>query len=213
MGGNGKVGLPPPRTMKIDLRLTPPRLQKKVSRVFELAGRKIRALEASWDPGQGAPVFTVRGRYASRGWTEWTQGFQYGLAFLHFDATGDTETLALARAKTVRHMATHVSDVGVHDHGFNNISTYGNWRRLMREGRIPFQADELNFTELALKASGAVQAARYAATAEHEPLVARPGRARRRAQRLHLFVQWPAVALRRHDPLAALARGRPPAGP
>jgi unsaturated chondroitin disaccharide hydrolase len=161
--------------MKIDLRLTPSRLHRKVDRVFELAGRKIRALDAAWDPRQGAPVFTVRGRYATRGWTEWTQGFQFGLAFLHFDGTGDADSLALARAKTVQSMATHVSDVGVHDHGFNNISTYGNWRRLMREGRIPFQADELNFTELALKVSGAVQAARHAPTAEREPWAPRPG--------------------------------------
>ena len=33
-------------------------------------------------------------------------------------------------------MAPHVTHIGVHDHGFNNVSTYGNLRRLMREGRI-----------------------------------------------------------------------------
>ena len=27
-------------------------------------------------------------------------------------------------------MAPHVSHVGVHDHGFNNVSTYGNLLRL-----------------------------------------------------------------------------------
>ena len=40
-------------------------------------------------------------------------------------------------------MATHVSHVGVHDHGFNNVSTYGNLRRLMLEGRIPDNSWEL----------------------------------------------------------------------
>jgi len=30
----------------------------------------------------------VRGKYTSRGWTEWTQGFQFGSAILQFDATG-----------------------------------------------------------------------------------------------------------------------------
>ena len=35
-----------------------------------------------------------------------------------------------------RKMAAHVSHVGVHDHGFNNVSTYGNLLRLMNEGRI-----------------------------------------------------------------------------
>ena len=33
-------------------------------------------------------------------------------------------------------MATHVTHIGVHDHGFNNVSTYGNLRRLIREGRV-----------------------------------------------------------------------------
>ena len=151
--------------MKIDATLTPAKLQKKVARLFELAGQKIRSIDASWDSAKGTPVFTVRGRYTSRGWTEWTQGFQFGMAFLHFDATGDEDSLRLGREKTLRHMASHVSHIGVHDHGFNNISTYGNLRRLMLEGRIPFNRDELNYTELALKVSGAVQAARWAPTA------------------------------------------------
>ena len=40
-------------------------------------------------------------------------------------------------------MAPHVTHVGVHDHGFNNVSTYGNLRRLMLEGRIPRRPWEL----------------------------------------------------------------------
>jgi unsaturated chondroitin disaccharide hydrolase len=151
--------------MKIDAQLTPAKLSKKVSRVFELAGQKIRAVDAAWDSANGTPVFTVKGKYTSRGWTEWTQGFQFGLAFLHFDATGDESSLRLGRAKTLKYMASHVSHIGVHDHGFNNISTYGNLRRLMLEGKIPFNQDELNYTELALKVSGAVQAARWSTTA------------------------------------------------
>jgi hypothetical protein len=63
-------------------------------------------------------------------------------------------------------MAPHVTNVGVHDHGFNNLSTYGNLRRLMRGGRIPHVEWELAFYDLALKASGAVQAARWATTAD-----------------------------------------------
>jgi hypothetical protein len=49
----------------------------------------------------------------------------------------------------------------VHDHGFNNISTYGNLWRLMREGKIEANERENDFYELALKVSGAVQAARW----------------------------------------------------
>ncbi len=62
-----------------------------------------------------------------------------------------------------------MSHTGVHDHGFNNVSTYGNSRRSMLEGKIPFNQDELNFTELALKVSGAVQAARHATTMYRAP--------------------------------------------
>jgi unsaturated chondroitin disaccharide hydrolase len=103
----------------------------------------------------------VEGAYTSRGWTEWTQGFQFGAAVLQFDATGDERFLALGRAATVDRMASHLTHVGVHDHGFNNVSTYGNLLRLMREGRTPEDAWERRFYELALKASGAVQAARW----------------------------------------------------
>jgi hypothetical protein len=58
-------------------------------------------------------------------------------------------------------MATHVSHIGVHDHGFNNLSTYGNLLRLMNEGRIAENRAERDFYELALKCSGAVQASRW----------------------------------------------------
>jgi hypothetical protein len=161
--------------MKIDERLTPSRVGRKVARVFELAGAKIRALDKAWDPARGTPVFTVGGRYTSRGWTEWTQGFQFGMAYLQFDATGDPAMIRLAREKTVSSMASHVSHVGVHDHGFNNVSTYGNLRRLILEGRIPAERGELEFAELALKVSGAVQAARHVPTAYSEPWSPIPG--------------------------------------
>ena len=48
-----------------------------------------------------------------------------------------TQFLEMGRERTVAVMAPHVSHIGVHDHGFNNVSTYGNLLRLMREGRIP----------------------------------------------------------------------------
>jgi unsaturated chondroitin disaccharide hydrolase len=163
--------------MKINASLTPAKLSKKTARVFELAGEKIRALDAAWDPSKGTPVFTVAGKYSSRGWTEWTQGFQFGMAFLHYDATGDTAMLERGRVKTVRHMASHVSHVGVHDHGFNNVSTYGNQRRLMLEGKTRFNQAELDYTEVALKTSGAVQAARYATTQYKQPWSPVPGAA------------------------------------
>ena len=74
--------------------------------------------------------------YQSRGWTEWTQGFQFGASLLQFDATGDREFLELGRSRTLERMAPHLTHVGVHDHGFNNVSTYGNLWRLAREGTV-----------------------------------------------------------------------------
>lgn len=151
--------------MRINPGLTARRLRRKTRRVFELAAAKVVALDRAWDPARGTPVFTIRGKYTSRGWTEWTQGFHFGSAILAFDATDDDALLQLGRDRTIQYMASHVSHTGVHDHGFNNVSTYGNLRRLMLEGRLPFDQAELNFYELALKVSGAVQAARWSQTA------------------------------------------------
>ena len=148
-------------SLKINPHLTAKKLLTRINRLFDLSAGKILNLESAWNPSKGTPVFTVKGKYTSRGWTEWTQGFQFGSALLQFDATGDARFLEIGRRNTVERMATHVSHIGVHDHGFNNISTYGNLWRLMREGRIPFNEQENNFYELALKVSGAVQAARW----------------------------------------------------
>src|SRR5689334_21643713 len=130
--------LPPP--MIINLKLTAKDLLPKITRLFDLSAEKILSLEKTWDPAKGTPVFTANGKYTSRGWTEWTQGFQFGSALLQFDATGEAEFLEVGRTRTVEVMAPHVSHIGVHDHGFNNVSTYGNLLRLMREGRIPENA-------------------------------------------------------------------------
>ena len=152
--------------IKIDSKLTPQKLVPRIERMFELSAQKILSIEKSWKPADGTPVFTVQGRYTSRGWTEWTQGFQFGSAILQFDATGDEVFLDIGRRKTVELMASHVSHLGVHDHGFNNVSTYGNLLRLMHEGRIEWDDREKDFYELALKVSGAVQAARWTKLAD-----------------------------------------------
>lgn len=147
--------------MKIDSTLTAPALEGSIRRLFEVSAHKIRSLESTWNPAAGSPVFTAGGRYTSRGWTEWTQGFQFGSAILQFDATGEREFLEIGRSRTVDFMAPHVTHVGVHDHGFNNVSTYGNLLRLMHEGRIEANPWEQRFYELALKCTGAVQATRW----------------------------------------------------
>jgi unsaturated chondroitin disaccharide hydrolase len=144
-----------------DIRRAPRDLLPRIERLFGLSAAKIQAIERTWRPEDGAPVFTVEGRYQARGWTEWTQGFQFGSALLQFDATGDPEFLALGRSRTLDRMAPHLTHVGVHDHGFNNVSTYGSLWRLAREGRFEAAPWEVHFYELALKVSGAVQARRW----------------------------------------------------
>ena len=136
-------------------------LAPKLDRVFDLSVRKIAAIEDTWNPADGTPVFTVNGQYTTRGWTEWTQGFQFGCAILAHDATGDANMLDIGRRNTIDRMAPHLTHIGVHDHGFNNVSTYGNLRRLAREGKLSIDDGEMKFYELALKITGAVQAARW----------------------------------------------------
>ena len=147
--------------IQLDATRTARGLVPRLERLFSVSAGKIRALEESWNPEDGAPVFTVEGRYRARGWTEWTQGFQFGSALLQFDATGDRAFLELGRARTLERMPPHLTHVGVHDHGFNNVSTYGALWRLAREGRFDASEPEVRGYELALKVSGAVQALRW----------------------------------------------------
>ena len=152
--------------MKINFDLQAGQFIPKLDTFWLLSGEKIRLIEKEYDHSQGSTVFTVDGKYSTRGWTEWTQGFEYGASILQFDASGEDFFLNFGRENTLKRMAPHVSHTGVHDHGFNNLSTYGNLLRLMREGKIPANDWERNFYELALKISGAVQAGRWTTTRE-----------------------------------------------
>ncbi len=147
--------------IQFDRTRTPADLLPSIKHLFAISAGKIRSLEKSWAPSSGAPVFTIEGRYTARGWTEWTEGFQYGSALLQFDATGEREFLDLGRERTLVRMAPHLTHMGVHDHGFNNVSTYGALWRMAREGKIKTDDWEVRFYELALKVSGAVQARRW----------------------------------------------------
>ena len=149
--------------IKINPDLKPSNLSRKLKRFWELSAEKINLIEKHYDDSRGSPVFTIKGNYTTRGWTEWTRGFQYGSVILQYDITGENSLLTLGRKKTVEVMAPHVSHIGVHDHGFNNVSTYGNLLRLMKEGKLSFNEWERDFYSLALKISGAIQASRWTA--------------------------------------------------
>ena len=152
--------------MKVLNNLSAGDLRSAVARMFDLAANKTLMLHRRWDVSQGAPVFTANGCYTARSWTQWTQGFQYGNALLCYDVTGQSELLEIGRSRTLAYMADHLTHMGVHDHGFNNISTYGQLRRLALEGRLQPDEWEMRFYELALKVSGAVQAARWTSLPE-----------------------------------------------
>ncbi len=152
--------------MEVNNDLHPEDLAGKVQRFWELSGRKIQRIQDVYDASQGSPVYTVDGEYTSRAWTDWTQGFQYGSAILQYDATEDDEFLDIGRNAIEKHMPPHLADFGVHDHGFNNVSTFGNLRRLMLEERIPFDEWEQEYYVTALKVSGAVQARRWTSIAD-----------------------------------------------
>src|SRR5436305_14675858 len=102
--------------IRIDPHLTPASLRPRIERLFELSAAKIRSIDKSWDAATGAPVFTVRGVYCSRGWTEWTQGLQFGSALLQFDATGEKWFIESGRRNTLKLLEQPVSHVGLPDH-------------------------------------------------------------------------------------------------
>jgi len=147
--------------INIDYNLKTEDLKQKIKDFWVLSGKKIIDLDKNYDVTQGSPVYTEKGKYTTRGWTEWTQGFQFGSAILQYDATGELEFLNAGKYKTLEVMPPHLTHKGVHDHGFNNVSTYGNLLRLMVEGKMPFNEWEKRYYELALKVSGAVQSNRW----------------------------------------------------
>ncbi|HEX5413592.1 MAG TPA: glycosyl hydrolase [Terriglobia bacterium] len=147
--------------IQIDFELSPQKLRPSIERLFELSAAKIRSIEQAWDPASGPPVVTAKGKYQPREWTDWTRGFQYGSALLHFDATGEAWFLECGREGTRKWMESYITHIGVHDHGFNVISTFGNLARLAGERKTQATQPELDYYRLALKTSGAVQAARW----------------------------------------------------
>ncbi|MEN8230469.1 MAG: glycoside hydrolase family 88 protein [Bacteroidota bacterium] len=149
--------------MKIEHEISASSLAGQLEQFWKLAAAKVNLLENDYDPSRGSPVFTVEGRYTTRGWTEWTQGFQYGIPLLVFSATGNREMLETGKKNTIEKMAHHVTHFGVHDHGFNNLSTYGNLLRCANRELFSASGEEKEYYKMAIMASGAVQAQRWTA--------------------------------------------------
>lgn len=152
--------------MQINTKLKPEDLSGKIDKLWSLSGEKIKSMTAHLEGTSGSPVVTVNGTYEPRSWTDWTQGFQYGSELLQFNATGNSYFLDVAIENIKTKMTTHVSHFGVHDHGFNNLSTYGNLLRLLNEGKIPEDSWLREYCTLALKLSASVQAQRWTSIPE-----------------------------------------------
>jgi hypothetical protein len=151
--------------MKVDFDVTAEALRGAAEGVFELSARKLELLRAAWKTADGAPVFTVDGRYASRGWTEWTRGFMCGSELLQFDATGERRALerGLADLDAIEPLAYHT---GVHDHGFNIVSSFGAVLRLIGEERIGDENGLGRLCAFACRCSGSLQVQRWTQLAD-----------------------------------------------
>jgi hypothetical protein len=145
----------------INFPLRPADLRKKIERLWEVSAPKILSINLAQSADSTAPLFTVNGKYVPHDGAESTPGFLYGSAILHYDAFWDESFLHLATAQILTRMGHYVSHMGADDHGENIVSTFGNLWRLMNEGRLKSNDSERNYLELALKCSGAVQAARW----------------------------------------------------
>ncbi len=156
--------------------------------MWELSARKIRATERAYDESRGSPVFTVERTWTSRGWTEWTQGFQYGSALLQFDATGEQEFLAAARREDAR---AH----GAARHAHGRARPRLQQRQHLRH---PPAADERGAHPGGRGGAGLLRAGPQGERRRAGP----PLDPDRRRGRVHLLLQRPALAVRGHHPVA-----------
>ena len=147
--------------MQINHELKPESLAGKIDRLWSYSDAKIRNMTSSLKNSKGSPVVTVNGKYEPRSWTDWTQGFQFGSELFQFNASGDSYFLDLAIENIKTKMTAHVSHFGVHDHGFNNLSTYGSLLRMLNEGKVREDTWLKEYCTFALKLSASVQAQRW----------------------------------------------------
>lgn len=152
--------------MQLDSQIKANDLKSRIDHLSALSGQKIESLATQFDGSSGSPVVTINGTYLPRSWTDWTQGFQYGSELLQFELTGDQYYLDLAIGHIKGNMTHHISHFGVHDHGFNNLSTYGNLLRVYNAERINQDNWAMEYCRLALKMSASVQAQRWTAISD-----------------------------------------------
>ena len=121
--------------MTIDPQITATSLTSAITRVFELASKKIRAIESTWDPSRARLSLPLKANTPHAAGPNGPR-VSVRLRLTCLRCHRRSELFELGRRNTIERMAPHITHTGVHDHGFNNLSTYGNLRRLMRNNRI-----------------------------------------------------------------------------
>ena len=56
-------------------------LKNKLTKFWELSAKKIKLIEKDYDESKGSPVFTIDGKYSTRGWTNGRRDFNTDLLF------------------------------------------------------------------------------------------------------------------------------------
>jgi len=113
-------------------------------------GQKIRLSRSSTTSAGRTGVYGGRAVHQP-GWTEWTQGFNTGRLSCNSTPRRAGDARA-GRQRTLERMAPHLTHFGVHDHGFNNVSTYGICWVGREAGLRPATGEAV--LRLALKVSG-----------------------------------------------------------
>ena len=94
--------------IRIQNNIQPKDLETKLKRFWELSAKKIHSIEQNYDPNNGAPVFTENGSYTSRGWTEWTHGFQFGIEIPGFIKWSPVQYVYKQWAGSYKHINRYV---------------------------------------------------------------------------------------------------------
>ena len=159
-----------------------------------------RAGREALDPAAGTPVFTAAGRYTVARLDRVDAGIPVRLGD---PAVRRDRRREDARARPAQHGAPHGAATSATSASTTTASTTSpptaTCCALCARAASRPTSGRCRFYELALKVSGAVQAARWTELPD--------------GAGLHPLVQRPALAVRRHHPLAALAGARPPARP
>ncbi len=146
--------------MEVEDSLTERQLVPIIQHFLPIAKHKAVSLFEHWAKEEASPVFTHAGKYRSWGWTEWTRGFLYGIPLLVYEMTGDRSLIDRVRGN-IHRLDSYLTHTGVHDHGFNILSSYGHLWRMGLSGLFPCSQEELSRYELAIRISGAVQGSRW----------------------------------------------------